>query len=92
MEGGIWDDGVNGQRKMRGEARDVGVVENHGAHVVVSNLGKACDRSLFTVGSVWLGYHSHHALGVERRKEWWAVIYGVGVYACGFRCSGQRVS
>ena len=30
--GGIWDDGVNGQRNTRGEARGVVVSEKHGAH------------------------------------------------------------
>ena len=38
-EGGIWDDGVNSQRKTGGEVMDVRVVEKHGAH----KSGKAAD-------------------------------------------------
>ena len=30
---GIWDDGVNGQRKTRGEAMVVGANDKHGAHL-----------------------------------------------------------
>ena len=58
---------------------DVGVVEKHCAHIVVPNSGKATDRSLFGVGLVRLGYHAYRALGAERRKEWCAVVYCVGV-------------
>ena len=34
-KGGILDDGVNGQRKTRGETMIDGVVKKHGAHIVV---------------------------------------------------------
>ena len=46
MVGGIWDDGVNGQRKTRGEAMNVGVGEKHGAHLVARESVKLLIRVL----------------------------------------------
>ena len=44
--GGGWGDGVNGQRKTRGEAMDIGVGEVHGAHIVVRESVKLLIRVL----------------------------------------------
>ena len=44
--GGGLDDGVNGQRKTRGEAMDIGVGEMHGSHIVVRESVKLLIRVL----------------------------------------------
>ena len=46
MAGGVLDDGVNGQRKTRGEAVTIGVGDRHGAHIVVRESVKLLIRVL----------------------------------------------
>ena len=84
------DVGVNRQRKTRGEAVDVGVRVWHGAHIVVRESVKLHIRVLLP----WVRCGSRTMRGVILETKYGqgcAVVYGVGVNACGFRCSGQRL-
>ena len=81
------DVGVNRQRKTRGEAMDIGVGVWHGAHIVVRDSVKLHTRVLLP----WVRGGSRTMRGVIwelKDGKWCAVVYGVGVNACGFRCSG----
>ena len=85
------DVGVNRQRKTRGEAVDVGVSVWHGPHIVVRESVKLHIRVLLP----WVRCGSRTMRGViceVKDGKGCAVVYGVGVNACGFRCSGQRLS
>ena len=61
------DDGIDVQRKTRGEAMNIGVSERQGAHRG-TGVSNTTYPSLVTVGSVWLAYHAWRVFGGERRR------------------------
>ena len=75
-EGSIWGDGVNGQRKTRGEAMNIGVSEKHGAHFVVRESVKLLIRVLL----LWVRCGSR-----TMRDMFWVMKDGYMV-SCGIRC------
>ena len=72
--GGILDDGVNGQRKTRGEAVNVGVGVGHGAHIVVRESVKLLIRVLVP----WVRSRT-------MRNVFWVMKDG-DMVGCGVRC------
>ena len=75
-EGVVLDDGVNGQRKTRGEAMNIGVSEKHGAHIVVRGPVKLLIRVLLP----WVRCGSH-----TMRDVFWVMKDG-DMVSCGIRC------
>ena len=83
--GGGWDDGVNGQRKTRGEAMDIAVGKMHGAHIVVRGSVKLLIRVLLPLNRC--GSRTLRDVFLEL-KDW--NMLGCGV-RCGCECMRVQV-
>ena len=66
-DGDVWDDGVKGQRKTRGETIRIGVGEKHDAHIVVRESVKLLTLVLMP----WVRCGSH-----TMRNEVWVLKDG----------------